>query len=144
MLQDVGHAVLESYSRLLESLAAAIMNRIDDVFYADSAAAKSAAAAAVAAAVAAESNEKLSPSSPSDDSTEKSGTPTSNKTLLDFMGWNLEQGEENKKECGELDEFSKELENEKIMSKTPPEGKKISYLERLEQWGGLRSPTARH
>jgi len=144
MLQDVGHAVLESYSRVLESLAAAIMNRIDDVFYADSAAAKSAAAAAVAAAVAAESNEKLSPSSPSDDSTEKSGTPTSNKTLLDFMGWNLEQGEENKKECGELDEFSKELENEKIMSKTPPEGKKISYLERLEQWGGLRSPTARH
>lgn len=164
--KDVGHAVLESYSRVLESLAAAIMNRIDDVFHADSVAARSAAEAAVAAAVAAaeaaESNgRKLSPSSTHStdgDSTEEkssSGTPSS-RTLLDFMGWNMEQGdEEAKKEdtgLGEFDdnnnEFSKQLENEKTMmvskASPPPENKKISYLERLEQWGGLRSPTARH
>ncbi|XP_047328918.1 rop guanine nucleotide exchange factor 9-like [Impatiens glandulifera] len=33
---DIGHAVLESYSRVLESLANTVMSRIDDVLYADS------------------------------------------------------------------------------------------------------------
>ncbi|GAB2217982.1 hypothetical protein Droror1_Dr00001197 [Drosera rotundifolia] len=33
--KDVGHAVLESYSRVLESLASTVLNRIDDVIYAD-------------------------------------------------------------------------------------------------------------
>ncbi|MCL7024388.1 hypothetical protein MKW94_025738, partial [Papaver nudicaule] len=34
--QDVGQSILESYSRVLESLAYTVMSRIDDVFYADS------------------------------------------------------------------------------------------------------------
>lgn len=118
----MGHAVLESYSRVLESLAAAILNRVDDVIYADALAAKSSGD---------ESEEILSP-----------GTPTS-MTLLDFMGWNIDQGEA-KKNSGAFDEYLKEQEHEKVMAKTPPENKKISYLERLEHWGGLRSPTARH
>ncbi|KAJ8440027.1 hypothetical protein Cgig2_020515 [Carnegiea gigantea] len=33
---DVGHAVLESYSRILESLAHKVLSRIEDVMYADS------------------------------------------------------------------------------------------------------------
>ncbi|XP_021741505.1 rho guanine nucleotide exchange factor 8-like [Chenopodium quinoa] len=120
--KDVGHAVLESYSRVLESLAAAILNRVDDVIYADALAAKASGG---------ESDENLSP-----------GTPAS-MTLLDFMGWNVDQGEPAKKSPGDFDEFLKEQEHEKIMTKTP-ENKKISYLEKLEHWGGLRSPTARH
>lgn len=124
----MGHSVLESYSRVLESLAAAILNRIDDVIYADNLASKSSGN---------ESEENLSPTE------EKSGTPTS-KTLLDFMGWNIDQGDETKKNSGDFDDFVKDQEHEKILAKTPPENKKISYLEKLEHWGGLRSPTARH
>ncbi|KMT03106.1 hypothetical protein BVRB_8g196640 [Beta vulgaris subsp. vulgaris] len=129
--KDVGHAVLESYSRVLESLAAAIMNRVDDVIYADTLATKSSG------------NESEDNLSPSQCDSEKPGTPTS-MTLLDFMGWNIDHGEELKKDSGDFDEYLKEQEHEKFMSKTPPENKKVSYLERLEHWGGLRSPTARH
>jgi len=134
-LQDVGHAVLESYSRVLESLAAAILNRVDDVIYADSKAIKTPPPE--------ESNGKLSPSTFDG---EKPGSPNS-RTLLDFMGWNMENGEDGKK-CNSSDvdddECWEDNENEKLLSKTPPKTKKVSYLERLEHWGGLRSPTARH
>ncbi|KAL9224054.1 hypothetical protein vseg_000128 [Gypsophila vaccaria] len=127
--KDVGHAVLESYSRVLESLAAAILNRIDDVIYANSMASKASPNA---------SSENLSP--PQFDSDRPSSM-----TLLDFMGWNTDQGEEAKKDSGDFDEFIKQQEYEKLMSnKIPPENKKLSYLERLEHWGGLRSPTSRH
>lgn len=34
-MQDVGQAVLESYSRILESLAFTVLSRIEDVLYAD-------------------------------------------------------------------------------------------------------------
>lgn len=34
-MQDVGHSILESYSRVMESLAFNIMARIDDVLYVD-------------------------------------------------------------------------------------------------------------
>ncbi|CAI9758984.1 unnamed protein product [Fraxinus pennsylvanica] len=34
--KDVGHSILESYSRVLESLANTVMSRIEDVLYADS------------------------------------------------------------------------------------------------------------
>lgn len=35
MFQDVGYAILESYSRTLESLAFAVLSRIEDVLHAD-------------------------------------------------------------------------------------------------------------
>ncbi|KAI7753206.1 hypothetical protein M8C21_012337, partial [Ambrosia artemisiifolia] len=41
--KDVGHAILESYSRVLESLANTVMNCIEDVLYADEVAKTSAA-----------------------------------------------------------------------------------------------------
>ena len=37
LLQDVGQSILESYSRVMESLAFNIMARIDDVLYVDDA-----------------------------------------------------------------------------------------------------------
>ncbi|XP_057537588.1 rho guanine nucleotide exchange factor 8-like [Amaranthus tricolor] len=126
--KDVGHAVLESYSRVLESLAASILNRVDDVMYADSVAVKAAAAAAEAGN---ENKDELSP-----------GTLTSS-TLLDLMSWSIEQGGE-AKNFSEFEEKSNEQGNKKIMTKASPENKRISYLEKLEHWGGLRSPTARH
>lgn len=44
LLQDVGQSILESYSRVMESLAFNIMARIDDVLYVDDAAKRCAAA----------------------------------------------------------------------------------------------------
>ncbi|GAB4852598.1 hypothetical protein Ancab_016812 [Ancistrocladus abbreviatus] len=139
--KDVGHAVLESYSRVLESLASAVMGRIDDVLYADNLARNSST----------ESNGKLSPSN-FEEMSEKTGSDEApgSMTLMDFMGWNLDQGDDAKKSnsTDDIDECLKDTEKEKIMlSKTPDHpnsNKKVSYLERLENWGGMRSPTARH
>ena len=47
LFQDVGQSILESYSRVLESLAYNIIARIDDVIYVDDATKKSAAAESV-------------------------------------------------------------------------------------------------
>lgn len=47
LVQDVGQSILESYSRVLESLAFNIIARIDDVIYVDDATKKSAAADSV-------------------------------------------------------------------------------------------------
>lgn len=48
LLQDVGQSILESYSRVMESLAFNIMARIDDVLYVDDAVKRSAAAESMA------------------------------------------------------------------------------------------------
>ncbi|KAI3701461.1 hypothetical protein L6452_26553 [Arctium lappa] len=79
--KDVGHAVLESYSRVLESLANTVMNRIEDVLYAD------------------ELAQDLANKSPASDHTPcqtprhtPTGTPTST-TISDFMGWGSDQGD---------------------------------------------------
>ena len=118
---------MESYSRVLESLAAAILNRIDDVIYADNVAAKT--AASESASTGNDEEDELSP-----------GAPTS-MTLLDLMSWNIDQGgEDANMNSSDFDEQS----DQKIMAKIQPENKRISYLEKLENWGGLRSPTARH
>lgn len=47
ILQDVGQSVLESYSRVMESLAFNIMARIDDLLYVDDATKQRAAAESV-------------------------------------------------------------------------------------------------
>ncbi|GMH03302.1 hypothetical protein Nepgr_005141 [Nepenthes gracilis] len=138
--KDVGHAVLESYSRVLESLASAVMGRIDDVLYADDLAHNSPT----------ESNGKQSPWH----CEEKVENPTteetpSSKTLRDIMNWNLHQGDDAKKSnsMADIDEHLKEENEKHTASKTRHlfhAKKKISYMEWLENWGGIRSPTARH
>ncbi|KAJ9551188.1 hypothetical protein OSB04_015233 [Centaurea solstitialis] len=76
--KDVGHAILESYSRVLESLANTVMNRIEDVLYADDFAQKEA---------------NKSPSADHTPGQTPTGTPTST-TISDVMGWGSEdQGE---------------------------------------------------
>lgn len=136
--RDVGHAILESYSRVLESLASAVMCRIDDVLYADSMARSRIVGPEVKQPPPVYDNEKVDPED----------TPAS-MTLMDFMGWNADQGGggddiRKSNSTGDLDDYFKE-EKDKTMSKTPDHAtKKVSYLERLENLGGLRSPTARH
>uniref|UniRef100_A0A5B6ZN23 PRONE domain-containing protein n=1 Tax=Davidia involucrata TaxID=16924 RepID=A0A5B6ZN23_DAVIN len=139
--RDVGHSILESYSRVLESLANTVMSRIEDVLYADSLAQDPSLALSKRKPSIESLPIPISGSSPGP--MEETETPTS-MTLSDFMGWTLDQGEGEMKKnqsMGNLESNSKD-EYEKIMSKPGNivTSKKFSYIESL---GGLRSPTAR-
>ncbi|KAJ0698605.1 putative PRONE domain, Rop guanine nucleotide exchange factor [Helianthus annuus] len=85
LILNVGHAILESYSRVLESLANTVMNRIEDVLYADKVAQDPSLLAkkrtTSSRVVVDESNGQVSGQTPT-------GSP---KTLSDFMGWSVEQ-----------------------------------------------------
>ena len=146
--QDVGHAILESYSRILETLAFTVLSRIEDVLYADSLAQNPALASCKRNPLRGSSldPEPLNFPNPKEEIEKLStGTPQS-MTLSDFMGWNLEKedGEEKKGSGGNSEELSKN--DEKPMTKIANiiTNKKVSYIEKLENLGGLRSPTARH
>ncbi|GFZ04163.1 rop guanine nucleotide exchange factor-like protein [Actinidia rufa] len=140
--QDVGQAVLESYSRILESLAYTVISRIEDVLHADSLAQNPSLG-----------EQKRNPLSDSSLTADKfpnareeleklnlSETPAS-MTLSDFMGWTLDQGDAEMKKDS-VNEWFKD-NDAKPLSKTPNivTNKKFSYIENL---GGLRSPIARH
>lgn len=73
--RDVGFALLESYSRVLESLAFNVMSRIEDVIVADN--------------VAREKAKKDAPAgSSSEPAPQQVPDGPDSMTLLDFMGWN--------------------------------------------------------
>ncbi|GAV78431.1 PRONE domain-containing protein, partial [Cephalotus follicularis] len=135
--RDVGQSILESYSRVIESLAFTVMSRIEDVLYAD----------AMATSVTESNEEPVMDSSPSAGPGEETDTPNS-KTLSDFMGWNVNQEENNMYKKYPIDnmEMSLKGENEKMSFKPTSlvtTKIKTSYLEKLENLG-LRSPRARH
>ncbi|KAJ9190200.1 hypothetical protein P3X46_001427 [Hevea brasiliensis] len=148
--RDIGQAILESYSRILESLAYTVMSRIEDVLYADYVTRNPSYAGQKRNPL----KETPQESTPPMDDPATEG-PNS-MTLSDFMGWNFESNDtEAKKEpAGNSDEIVKE---DNLNSKLVKEDnsnlklteklvnivniKKPSYLENL---GGVRSPTARH
>ncbi|KAE8654646.1 Rop guanine nucleotide exchange factor 12 [Hibiscus syriacus] len=72
--RDVGHAIQESYSRILESLAFNVMSRIQDVLHAD-----------FFTQISSPVRSEASSSSSGEDSVVTSSTDT--PTLSDFMGW---------------------------------------------------------
>ncbi|KAK1413906.1 hypothetical protein QVD17_29643 [Tagetes erecta] len=124
--KDVGHAILESYSRVLESLANTVMNRIEDVLYADNVARDPSLLAKKRTMSSRRTLGECSGQSPSE-------TPTS-KTLSDFMGWSIDQ--ETRREDKETEKYHSK--SAKILAR-----KKNSYMEKLEAYK-LRSPTTRH
>ncbi|XP_073006531.1 rho guanine nucleotide exchange factor 8-like [Typha latifolia] len=147
--KDVGYSILESYSRILESLAYTVMSQIEDVLYADSLARdptlsdskrrtwlteSEPATGTIKALDPREEIEKLN----------KMESPAS-FTLSDFMGWNMDQDAEVKKDSGNLEDILN-IEDGKFMKKPPNivTNKKFSYIEKLESSGGFRSPTARN
>ncbi|XP_050218887.1 rho guanine nucleotide exchange factor 8 [Mercurialis annua] len=134
--KDVGQAILESYSRIIESLAFTVLSRIEDVLYADS----------LTQNPKSESDDKSENERGEEDSDKwsagETATPTA-MTLSDFMGWNVEKTENNNSKKYNTDGFFKG-DPEKIMLKPIMTMKKFSYLEKLENLSGLRSPTARH
>ncbi|KAL6495901.1 hypothetical protein OROGR_030464 [Orobanche gracilis] len=136
--RDVGHAILESYSRIIESLAFTVLSRIEDVMHADSIARNPSNAEPNKSPVRQPSS--LADPNIKEESSAETETPTS-MTLLDFMGWSLENPETDTKK-----DSQDEAENKKILNKPPNvnTNKKVSYIERLENLGGTRSPTSRH
>ncbi|KAL8537611.1 hypothetical protein ACS0TY_012655 [Phlomoides rotata] len=133
--KDVGLAILESYSRIIESLASTVLSRIEDVIQADALARKSQGAELKTVPPPRLKIEKTL--IPKEDNSAQ--TPTS-MTLSDFMGWEAENG-------GAASKKDKQDEvNVKSLSKpaNAVTEKKWTYIERLEILGGIRSPTARH
>ncbi|KAK7294205.1 hypothetical protein RJT34_17091 [Clitoria ternatea] len=132
--RDVGQAVLESYSRILESLAYTVLSRIEDVLHADQ------------QTQVPQSGRRSSVTRNSIPKPEKSPTPKeesapeppSSMTLSDFMGWSSDQGDSDtkKEDSDDLSDGGKPQKLPNIVT-----DKKVSYLENL---GGVRSPTSRH
>ncbi|CAI9753801.1 unnamed protein product [Fraxinus pennsylvanica] len=135
--RDVGQAILESYSRIIESLAFTVLSRIEDVMQADSLAQNPSNGEQKRYPLKDPSPITVKFPNPNEEleKTNSDETPTS-MTLLDFMGWNLDQGESDA--------------NKDVDAKVPSKqanivtNKKFSYIERLENLGCTRSPTARH
>ncbi|KAM7515329.1 hypothetical protein LguiA_004912 [Lonicera macranthoides] len=154
--RDVGHSILESYSRVLESLANTVMSRIEDVLYADSIARDPSLLISKREIVLTE--DSSSPKSPLAATSSSSSSPTkeesndkkpeetpppparaaasSSMTLSDFMGWNFEQGDSTE---GKTKESTCNVD----ASSSKNENKKTSYGDKIEV-GGLRSPTDCH
>lgn len=140
--KDVGHAILESYSRVLESLANTVTNRIEDVLYADSLSQEPPPVKTSSR----NPSMDLSAASPGpgtftpiEDQT-PAETPTS-MTLSDFMGWSLDSGETDMNKSNSIGNLEAFLEDSKEKPSVVST-KKFSYIDKLE--GGLRSPAARH
>ncbi|KAJ1388774.1 PRONE domain [Sesbania bispinosa] len=137
---DVGQAVLESYSRILESLAFTVLSRIEDVLHADYQTQNPSQGGR-------RSNVKNPVPKPEKCPTpreEGSGEANGSMTLSDFMGWSSDQGDADIKKdpLALTDDFYNDIDNGKPQ-KLPNvvTDKKVSYLETL---GGMRSPTSRH
>lgn len=139
----MGQAILESYSRVIESLAFNMMSRIEDVLYADT---------MVRESKMEESFENLSDTDKLssdenfvDKTSSNENDSAASKTLLDFMGWNINRGSFYIRSLVTKENYNKE-EDDKLMSKPASfvTAKRFSYLEKLESLSALRSPTARH
>ncbi|XP_071733472.1 rop guanine nucleotide exchange factor 12-like [Rutidosis leptorrhynchoides] len=134
--RDIGHAILESYSRILESLAHKVMSRIEDVMHADNLVHNPSAdpkrnpliySASTASGKFPNAKEEL-------EKINFSNAPTS-MTLSDFIGWTLEHEKESK------DKLSNGNESQPLTKQSSAaNSKKLTYLDRLETLGG-RSPS---
>lgn len=118
------------------------MSRIEDVLYADSLSQNP--------LLADSSNLHSVESSPLSEEVDKwsSSDTSSSKTLSDFMGWNTDRGANDMKKLnptGDMESYLKDAHDSfKSKIANVVTTKKLSYLERLENLSGLRSPTARH
>ncbi|XVF74572.1 hypothetical protein PTKIN_Ptkin13bG0120500 [Pterospermum kingtungense] len=129
--RDVGQAILESYSRILESLAFNVLSRIEDVLYAD-----------FAVQNPSQASSRRRPLKDNSQATPVLASPKYDveTTLSDLLTWRLDQKDsEEKRDLTE--DLSKEGDTKHMQKLSIVTNKKVSYLESL---GALRSPTARH
>ncbi|KAE9588186.1 hypothetical protein Lal_00002844 [Lupinus albus] len=152
--KDVGQAILESYSRVIESLAYKVMSRIEDVLYADTMT-KNPSLAVSSRRFSLDSLPVAEVSAPNSPAEEKENPRSPDApalvTLSDFMGWSetttTKGGGDLKKtnSTGDLDDYLKE-KDEKNITKSPNFSipNKACYLEKFEYMNALKSPIARH
>lgn len=140
--QDVGQAVLESYSRILESLAFTVLSRIEDVLHADYLTQNPSQGRRSLVRNPVPRPEKCPTSRVEVD--KGSAEIPGSMTLYDFMGWSGDQGDSDIKKdpLAASDDFYKDIDNGKpLRLPSISTDKKGSYLDTL---GGMRSPTSRH
>jgi len=146
--QDVGQAILESYSRVIESLAYTVLSRIEDVLYADSVV-KNPSLAVSSRRVSADSlpmSGRTSPNSEDENANFHSSDTPPSMTLSDFMGWTSIKEEldgKNSNTSGDLEDCVDE-KDEKDATKSPDCAQKSSHLDKLEYSNGSKAPVARH
>ncbi|KAG8636264.1 hypothetical protein MANES_16G114200v8 [Manihot esculenta] len=126
--KDVGQAILESYSRTIESLAFTILSRIEDIFYSDS----------MTRTLKSVSDESSENEKPEEETDKLSSAETTPLTLSDFMGWNVGT----KKNYFHNTESHFKGEHDKKLKLIG--SKRFSYLEKLESLSVMRSPASRH
>ncbi|WOL11038.1 rho guanine nucleotide exchange factor 8-like [Canna indica] len=132
--KDVGFAILESYSRILESLAFTVMSRIEDVIHADvltrnpdDVVLNKIPSVKDSEPVTREESAKLDKIESND-----------SMTLSDFMDWQMDQDGYGKEEdSGSLSlDKPPNPEDVKLMKKSPNAvaNKRFSYIEKLVSW----------
>ncbi|CAN4088978.1 unnamed protein product [Withania somnifera] len=139
--RDIGQAILESYSRIIESRAFTVMSRIEDVIQADDLAQDPSNAEVKRFPIenSLGGSDETNLNDKEDVEKLSSGDTPNSKTLLDFIGW--EEGDDETEKDMKEDQ-SKDSDG-KVLSKPPNivTNKRVSYLENL---AGSRSPTALH
>ncbi|XP_062179258.1 rop guanine nucleotide exchange factor 9-like [Phragmites australis] len=133
--RDVGLAILESYSRTLESLAFTVMSRIEDVLNADSATQdpKNAESMRIPSLLTYDTDKVVSDAKAEVEKLRRM-EPVS-ATLFDFVGPRDQ----------DLNTYGKEDANGPKLTKVSSIAtRRFSYLEKLEHLGGTRSPISRH
>ncbi|XP_074592655.1 rho guanine nucleotide exchange factor 8-like [Curcuma longa] len=141
---DVGQSILESYSRVLESLAFTVMSQIDDVLYADSLIQDPSNNSTRRRSLTDSEVGPVKKLDPKEEMEKLNETPNS-MTLSDFMGWNFNPDSE--MEYNNLMSTEETAHKNDVKMKKPPNivtNKKLSYLEKLENLKALRSPTSWH
>ncbi|XP_047316963.1 rop guanine nucleotide exchange factor 12-like [Impatiens glandulifera] len=133
--KDVGQSILESYSRIIESLAFTVLSRIEDVLHADSVARDPSVGEKKRATIPHAKGLSKFPNAKEElEKLNMMATPKS-MTLVEFADW-----QENKGSLGDRVDLTDEV---KLMVKLAniDTNRRFSYAENL---GVLRSPTARH
>uniref|UniRef100_A0A0D9V5X5 PRONE domain-containing protein n=1 Tax=Leersia perrieri TaxID=77586 RepID=A0A0D9V5X5_9ORYZ len=143
--KDVGFAILESYSRVLESLAYNVMSRIEDVVSADDHAREKAKKEASPAPSPATANNgpEHHHAGEVDAASKMAGSPNS-RTLLDFMDdWN---GDAEAKPSPTALAAEPPAQEDGRLMKLPNimTNLKQTYMDKLDLFGGHRSPSGRH
>ncbi|XP_047336207.1 rop guanine nucleotide exchange factor 12-like [Impatiens glandulifera] len=131
--KDVGQAILESYSRIIESLAFTVLSRIDDVINAD-ANTRNPPVVGEHKRNAKSSSSIKSPNDREELERLSSGGTASSMTLFDFMDWREDQADSDQKDSTEDAKYSSKSANADT-------NRRFSYAETL---GNLRSPNSRH
>ncbi|TVU20325.1 hypothetical protein EJB05_36530, partial [Eragrostis curvula] len=134
--RDIGLAILESYSRTLESLAFTVMSRIEDVLNADLAAQDRMNVESMRVpSLSTDETDKVVSDAKAEVEKFRRMEPVS-PTLFDYVG---------PRDQGLNTYTSKEDTNgPKLTKVTSIATRRFSYLEKLEHLGGTRSPVARH